>query len=111
MRAMFQLSRASGAEPVVWTPPPVPTWDNRERRMSIQMKILDRYVEVLEDVCARLDVPLVNFWRSFPGMVDDYPGPYFNPPDGYHTNQRAQPILARGIEDEVERIYEGWKKD
>jgi len=97
MRAMFQLAWDSGAKPLVWTPPPVPTWGGEGRRMEIQLNLLDFYVGVLERVCSDLEVPLVDFWRSFPGMVEEYPGPYFNRPDGYHSNEKAQPILARGI--------------
>ncbi len=99
MRAMFGLTRALDAKPVLWTPPPVPTWSAPDMRMEIQLGLLERYEAILERVCAQREVPVANNWRAFPGMVEDYPGRYFKEPDGYHSTVHAQPIIARGIRD------------
>jgi len=109
MHLMFDLSLLLGAEPVLWTPPPVPTWGSHDVRMQIQMNLLHFYEAVLEDVTRERDVKLVNFWRTFPGMVDEFPGIYFKEPDGYHSTVAAQPLLAQGIAQALQGAYRKWK--
>jgi len=109
MRAMFTLSEALGACPVVWTPPPVPTWGSVEPRMKVQMELLEFYEMVLERVTGSRGVTLVNNWRTFPSMVEEYPGRYFNEPDGYHSNAYAQPILAGGLRDVLEEPLQAYR--
>jgi lysophospholipase L1-like esterase len=99
MRAMFDLTRSIGAEPVLWTPPPVPTWGTPDTRMRIQLGLLEQYESILERVCAQREVPVANNWREFPEMVEEYPGCYFKEPDGYHSTVHAQPMIAKGIRD------------
>lgn len=109
MHTMFDLSFLLGAEPVLWTPPPVPTWGNKDMRMKVQMDLLHFYEAVLEDVARERGVKLVNFWRTFPEMVDEFPGRYFNEPDGYHSTVDAQPLLAERIAQALGEAYEKWK--
>ena len=112
LRTIVERSREIGAEPVFWTPPPVPKWPEAftsGAHMEIQLQLLEHYLLVLERVATELDVPVVNFWRTFPSLVDEYPGPYFVRPDGYHTTAAAQPILARGIAEAVSPIYHAWE--
>ncbi len=47
---------------------------------------------------------------EYPGMVDDYPGPYFNHPDCAHSNEKSMPIIAEGIAKLVRPCFESWKK-
>ena len=111
MRAMFDLTRTLGAEPLLWTPPPVPTWGTPDIRMRIQLGLLESYHAILERVCGQSKVPIVNYWRDFPGMVEGYPGEYFKEPDGYHSTIKAQPIIAEGIRDAlVERLQAGTRE-
>ena len=112
MRAMFDLTRLSGAVPVMWTPPPVPTWgaEANDARLRVQVRLLEHYLAVLERMAADTEVPFVNFWREFPSLVEDYPGPYFDQPDGYHSNTKAQPILARGIRDALEGPLQAYRR-
>jgi lysophospholipase L1-like esterase len=110
MRAMFDLSEALGARPVLWTPPPVPTWGPIDARMGVQMELLEFYEVVLERVCRDREVPLVNNWRTFPSKVEEYPGRYFNEPDGYHSTVHAQPMLAQGIRDALEEPLQAYRK-
>jgi len=109
MRAMFDLTEALGAKPVLWTPPPVPTWGNRDLRLKIQMQLLEFYESILETVAEQRNVRLVNFWKTFPSLVEEYPGRYFNRPDGYHSTVEAQPILARGIRDALADFLAAWR--
>ena len=109
MRAMFELARLSGAEPILWTPPPVPTWGSKDLRLSIQMNLLEQYKSVLERVAGQTGVKLVNFWETFPSLVEDYPGRYFNSPDGYHSTVHAQSVLAKGIGNILAGNYQSWK--
>ena len=109
MRAMFDLSDALGAQPVIWTPPPVPTWNSSDVRMGVQMELLQFYEAVLERVCASREVPLVNNWKTFPSKVEEYPGKYFVEPDGYHSTVHAQPILAQGIRDALEEPLRAYR--
>lgn len=109
MRAMFDLTRAMGAEPILWTPPLVPTWGSKDLRLGIQMQLLELYQSFLERVAAQRGVRLVNFWRTFPSLVEEYPGRYFNQPDGYHSTVQAQPVLARGIRDALADCLAAWK--
>jgi lysophospholipase L1-like esterase len=108
MRTMFDLSAALGAKPVLWTPPPVPTWGEKDARTKVQLELLDSYELVLERVAGDRGVPLVNNWRTFESKVDEYPGKYFIEPDSYHSTIHAQPILAEGLRDALEeplRVY------
>jgi lysophospholipase L1-like esterase len=109
MRTMFDLVRLSGADPVVWTPPPVPTWGSEDARMKIQLGLLEQYVAVLERVTTREGVPLVNFWRTFPSLVEGFPGKYFASPDGYHSTVHAQPLLAEKIAEAVGAVKGAWE--
>jgi len=108
---MVNFAKAIGASCVFWTSPPVPDWpDNFKSRTNfeIQKEILNSYVKIIERIARDLDVPLVNFWEIFPSIVKDYPGPYFNHPDGYHSNEKSQPIIAKGIAEAVKPIFERW---
>ena len=62
-----------------------------------------------EGLPAFFEVPLANFFRSFADSVDDFPGPYFVRPDGYHSTAAAQPILARAIAELVRPVLEKWR--
>ncbi len=108
MRALFDLAHAGNAQPIVWTPPPVPTWGRSDTRLLIQINLLSFYLDVLERVARGSGVPLVNYWRTFPSLVEDYPGRYFNEPDGYHSTIHAQPLLASGIREALEPAYLAW---
>jgi lysophospholipase L1-like esterase len=112
MRAMFDLARTIGASPVLWTPPPVPTWGAEERdpRMRVQIRLLHHYQGVIESLCGDRGVPLVNYWKTFPGIVEEYPGGYFKSPDGYHSTTLAQPILAAGIRDALEEPLRAYRR-
>lgn len=48
MRTMFDLSEVLGARSVLWTPPPVPTWGEKDFRTKVQLELLDSYELVLE---------------------------------------------------------------
>lgn len=112
LSVMIELARSIGAEPVLWTPPPVPPFRESfksEAHLRIQMELLKRYLEAIERLAELVEVPLVNLWRSFPELVEKYPGKYFNPPDGYHSNDLSQPIIAREIGKAVEPLIGKWK--
>lgn len=114
MREIAERCRDMGAEPIIWTPPPVPGWPEAFKsaaHMQIQLQLLDHYLKMLERVAEELKVPVVNFWRTFPGLVDEFPGPYFVRPDGYHTTAKAQPILAQGIAEAIRPVQEAWNKN
>jgi acyl-CoA thioesterase-1 len=109
---MVERSRTMGAEPVFWTPPPVPEWPeafNSPTHLEIQLELCRHYLLTVERVARDLEVPLTNFWRIFPSLADNYPDDYFDYPDGYHSNARSQPILAEGIVDRIRPIFEKWK--
>jgi hypothetical protein len=36
-------------------------------------------------------------WKTFPDLVEEYPGIYFDHPDGYHSNVNSQQIIAKQI--------------
>jgi hypothetical protein len=113
MRAIVERAGDMGAPTVVWTPPPVPKWPEAFKspaQMEIQLQLLEHYLSGLERVLAELKVPLVNFWRTFPSQVEEFPGQYFVRPDGYHSTAPSQPILAKGIADAVRPIYDAWEK-
>jgi len=114
LQTMVEWSRAMGASPVFWTPPPVPRWPEAFFKnldhLDIQLEILDLYLLTVERVARDLDVPLVDFWRTFPDLVEEYPGPYFNPPDNYHSNARSQAILAEGIEQVIRPVFDSWSR-
>lgn len=99
-RTLADLSWSLGAEPVFMTPPPVPPFAEQfksEHHQRLQMDLLERYADRLERVAAELEVPLAHLWHTFPELVDEYPGPYFDPPDGYHSNIHSQPIIAQEL--------------
>jgi hypothetical protein len=111
LRAIIALTHGLGAAPVFWTAPSVPPWPDNYRSQThfeIQMELLDRYCGVIERITGELGIPLANFFRTFAGLVDDYPGPYFVRPDAYHSTTAAQPILARGIAELVRPIVDKW---
>ena len=113
MHTMFERVRAMDAAPILWTPPPVPGWpDNRKSQthLEIQLQWCEQYAMVLERLAQEMEVPLCHFWRTFPLLVEQYPGKYFDRPDDYHSTVHAQPILAHGIEKLVRPIYEEWKE-
>ena len=102
LRALIDLTRAAGADPILWTPPPVPEWlwpdvHKSPTQLRIQMDLLRRYADTIVRTASECDVPLVHLWETFPDLVDDYPGIYFDSPDGYHSNVHSQPIIAREI--------------
>jgi len=102
-----------GAATVFWSPPPVPPFRDAfqsTNHMEIQIHLIEHYLWHLERLAAELQVPLANFWRTFPTLVEEFPGPYFTPPDGYHTTAAAQPILAKAIAEAVRPIYHAWEK-
>ena len=113
MRTMFERIRAMGAVPVLWTPPPVPGWpDNRKSQthLEIQLQLCEQYAGILERSAQEMEVALSHFWRTFPLLVEEYPGKYFERPDDYHSTLHAQPILAHGIGKLVRSVYETWKQ-
>ncbi|GEM_PF-1890842 len=114
LQVMVEWSRAMGASPVFWTPPPVPRWPEASFKnmdhLDLQLEILNLYLLNVERVARDLDVPLVDFWRTFPDLVEEYPGPYFNPPDNYHSNVRSQAVLAKGIEQAIRPVFEEWNE-
>ena len=102
LRSLIDLTRASGAIPLLWTPPPVPEWHwtdvyKSKTQVRIQLDLLESYADVVERLASECDVPLAHMWRTFPDLVDDYPGIYLDPPDGYHSNVNSQPIIAKQI--------------
>jgi hypothetical protein len=110
---MVELARAIGASPVFWTPPPPPKWSDQFKsptHFEIQRQICDLYLRMVERVACDLNIPMANFWRTFPDMVKKYPGIYFNKPDVYHSNEKSQPIIAKGIAEIIRPIFEGWSK-
>jgi lysophospholipase L1-like esterase len=112
LRAMADLCRAVGAAPVFWTPPPVPNWvDSFKSRthFDIQMSLLEQYLRVVERVASEMEIPLANLWRTFSDQVDGYPDAFFNRPDGYHSNDASQPVLARNIAACVEPLVAAWR--
>ena len=112
LRAMVALICGAGAAPVWWTPPSIPPWPDNYRDQAnyeIQMDVLDRYCGIIERLAGELSFPLANFFRTFADLVDDYPGPYFVRPDGYHSTAAAQPILAQGIVEHVRPILQQWR--
>ena len=114
LRSMVDLTRTVGAAPVFWTPPPVPPWldnFNSPTHLEIQLGLLEQYVLWVERVANDMDVPLANLWQTFPEQVDEYPGPYFNPPDGYHSNDASQPVIAENIAVLIEPIVEQWRSN
>jgi hypothetical protein len=96
-------------------PPTVPRWPQaffkNMAHLDMQLEILNSYLLTVQRVARDMEVPLANFWRTFPDLVDDYPGPYFDAPDNYHPNHTAQPILANGIADIVRPAFERWNGD
>jgi len=111
LRIMVERSRAMGAVPIFWTPPPVPDFPEGFKsptHFAIQKELLEHYLLCVERLAEDLKVPLANFWRTFPDMVKEYPGPYFDRPDGYHSNALSQPIIAEGITKLVKPILEAW---
>jgi len=109
---MVQLTRQMGAAPIFWTPPPVPAWpENYKSRthLDIQLELLEHYLLAVERLAERLEVPLVNFWRSFPASVEEYPGQYMDRPDGYHSNDKSQPILAAGLAELIRPLLAAWQ--
>lgn len=112
LRTIIALTHGLGAAPAFWTPPTVPPWPDNYRSQThyeIQMEILDRYCGVIERLAVQFDLPLANFFRTFADLVDDYPGPYFVRPDGYHSTAAAQPILARSIAELLRPILSHWR--
>jgi len=105
---MIYLSRIQGAVPVIWTPPPVPTWSRPDRRMSIQLDLLEDYHEVLVKAASEEGVAVVDLWETFPGLVEEFPGDYFRQPDGYHSTEKAQPIIASQIWQAIGPIFSDW---
>jgi lysophospholipase L1-like esterase len=100
LRTLITLSRQMGADVVLWTPPPVPRWPEAWRsptHMEIQLALLEQYVGLIGRIAEELAVPLLDYWHTFAGLVNEYPGGYMNRPDGYHSNERSQPIIAQGI--------------
>jgi lysophospholipase L1-like esterase len=102
LRALVDLTRSSGAAPVLWSPPPVPEWlwpdvHKSPTQLRIQLDLLRRYAETIVRTAEECDVPLVNLWETFPDLVEDYPGIYLDSPDGYHSNVHSQPIIATQI--------------
>lgn len=79
--------------------------------IEIQMDLYALYLKALERVARDTDVPVANFWRMFPDMVEDYPGPYLDPPDGFHSNEKSQGILAAGIAELIRPAFEAWGKE
>lgn len=116
LRLMVDLTRSAGAAPVLWTPPPVPRWQRFNSRLlkssahgkEIQMDMYALYLRALERVSEDTDVPVANFWRTFPETVKDYPGPYFDAHDGLHSNEKSQGILAAGIAELIRPVFEAW---
>ncbi len=109
---MVAMTRSMGAAPIFWTPPPVPAWPEHfksQTHLDIQLELLEHYLLAVEHLAARLEVPLANFWRTFPTLVEEYPGPYMDRPDGYHSNDKSQPILAAGLADLVRPLLAAWK--
>jgi len=101
LRCMFDLAEAMRCSLILWTPPPVPEWPDTFKspaHLNIQLELCNHYVRVIERVASDLCIPLVNLWKTFPTLVKEYPGPYFNRPDGYHSNALSQPIIAKEIE-------------
>ena len=86
--------------------PPFPEQWKSVHHQRLQLDLLERYADRIEQVAAELDVPLAHLWRTFPGMVDEYPGPYFDPPDGYHSNAHSQPIIAGALTDIVKPLMD-----
>ena len=112
LRIMVERTRATGAEVVFWTSPPVPEFPEAyksQTHCTIQLEILAHYLLTVERVADDLQVPLANFWRTFPTIVGEYPGRYFDRPDGYHSNGASQPILGEGIARLVKPVLEAWK--
>jgi len=104
LRTLVTLSRQLGATAVLWTPPPVPYWTENYRsptHLDIQLGLLEEYVGVIQRLAREMDVPLLDYWHTFAGLVDEYPGTYMNRPDGYHSNEHSQPIIAQGIAEVV----------
>jgi lysophospholipase L1-like esterase len=63
VRALIDLTRASGAVPILWTPPPVPEWHWSEAlksktQLSIQLDLLHSYAEVIERLASECGAPL-----------------------------------------------------
>jgi lysophospholipase L1-like esterase len=113
LRTLVESTRAMGASPIFWTPPPVPRWPNNFKsptHFEIQLQILEFYHQIIQRVARDLNIPTVDFWKTFPGLVEEYPGPYFNHPDGYHSNDKSQPIIAKGIAEIVKPMVETWRK-
>lgn len=112
LQSMADLARFVGAVPVFWTPPPVPPWPEGFKNllvMELQLELLEQYVAIVERVARDREIPLVDLWHTFPRLVDEYPGKYFNPPDGYHSNDASQPLIARQIADRVLPVFEAWQ--
>ena len=104
LRTLVMLSRQLGAKVVFWTSPPVPYWTENYRsptHLDIQLRLLEEYVGVIQRLAREMDVPLLDYWHTFAGLVGEYPGKYMNRPDGYHSNEHSQPIIAQGIAEVV----------
>jgi lysophospholipase L1-like esterase len=102
LRALVDLSRGLGAAPIFWTPPPVPPWKweaifKSDTHLKIQQELLHTGASHVARVARELEVPIADLWNRFPELVDEFPGPYFDPPDGYHSNGHSQPIIADEI--------------
>ena len=113
LRTLAQLTRSIGASPVFWTPPPVPRYVESyksEIHLELQMSLLEQYHAIVRRVATDLAIPLADLWTTFPQQVDEYPGPYFDAPDGYHSNHASQPVLARNIAEQVSPLYEMWAR-
>jgi len=109
LRIIVERSRLMRATPIFWTPPPVPGFPESFKsptHYAIQKEILEHYLICVERVADDLKVPMANLWRSFPSMVERYPGPYFDRPDGYHSNALSQPIIADAIAKLVQPVLE-----
>jgi len=100
LRTLVTLCRQIGAQPVFWTPPPVPYWTDNYRsptHLDIQLRLLEEYVAIIQRIAHEVGAPLLDYWHAFPGLVDEYPGSYMTRPDGYHSTAASQPILAQGM--------------
>ena len=115
LRALVDLCRGIGAEPILWTPPPVPPWQwdaifKSETQLKIQQELLHAGAAQVARIAGELAVPLADLWQRFPELVDEFPGRYFDPPDGYHSNAHSQPIIAAEIAALVKEKMFNWTR-